>query len=50
MLTLAHVALAVAGYLSLVLYAFVTEQPEKHYHTLIMLAIAGAVGLWLLVS
>ncbi|ARS38148.1 hypothetical protein [Pontibacter actiniarum] len=49
-LTYAHVGLAVAGYLALVIYAFVTEQPEKHYHTLIILGIAGLIGLWLLLT
>ncbi|MDX5421667.1 MAG: hypothetical protein LPK14_05385 [Hymenobacteraceae bacterium] len=48
--TISHVGLAVAGYLSLVIYAFVTEQPEKHYHTLVILCIAGLIGLWLLLS
>ncbi|WP_299761250.1 hypothetical protein [uncultured Pontibacter sp.] len=50
MVVFAHIGLAVAGYLSLIIYAFVTEQPEKHYHTLVMLAIAGLIGLWLLLS
>ncbi|MEX2336804.1 MAG: hypothetical protein WD555_06000 [Fulvivirga sp.] len=45
-----HIALAVAGYIALVIYAFVTEQPEKHYDTLVMLSIAGLLGLWLLLS
>ncbi|MDX5482982.1 MAG: hypothetical protein LPK07_14990 [Hymenobacteraceae bacterium] len=49
-LTFAHTGLAIAGYLALVIYAFVTEQPEKHYHTLIILGIAGLIGLWLLLS
>lgn len=50
MVTLAHVGLVVAGYLSLIIYGFVTEQPEKYYHTLVMLGIAGLIGLWLLLS
>ena len=49
-LVLTHVTLAGLGFLALVIYAFTTEQPEKHYYTLAMLAIAGIVGLWLLFS
>lgn len=50
LVTVVHAGLALAGFLSLVIYAFVTEQPNKHYETLIMLGIAGMPGLWLLLS
>lgn len=45
-----HTGLTALGIFALVIYTFTTEQLEKHYHTLVMLAVAGGVGLWLWLS
>lgn len=43
-----HVSLAALGFISLLIYALTTEEPQKHYHTLTLLSIAGVSGflLW----
>lgn len=46
MLVMLHAGLAVAGFLALLIYTFVTEKHEKHYNVLVMLALAGLIGLW----
>jgi TctA family transporter len=47
---LLHTVLAFAGFIALVIFAFVTEKHHKHIETLIMLAIAGAIGIFVLVG
>lgn len=49
-LIISHISLAVLGVLVLLIYTFTTEAMEKHYHTLTLLAIAGAAGIWLWLS
>lgn len=48
LLVTTHVFLTIMGILSLLIYSFTTEAMEKHYHTLVLLAIAGGAGIWLL--
>lgn len=45
---LLHVILAFAGFIALVIFAFTTEKHHKHIETIIMLAIAGLIGILIL--
>jgi TctA family transporter len=45
---LLHILLAFTGFIALVIFAFVTEKHHKHIETIVMLAIAGAIGIFML--
>ncbi|MGK7391517.1 MAG: hypothetical protein ACNS60_14275 [Candidatus Cyclobacteriaceae bacterium M2_1C_046] len=44
---LLHVALFALGFIALGIYGLVTEEGNKHIETLIMLAIAIVLGVWM---
>ncbi len=46
-LLLAHVALAVLGWLALLIYAIATNNADKHLDALVLLTIALLIGAWL---